>query len=401
MKFQIPSAALSTSLAWLCFNPATHAADHHTGPWDLADLSKAPAIEWIEKSQPISTLYYSAEDYRGKATRVFAYYGVPEGASAENKKPAMVLVHGGGGTAFKEWVEIWVKRGYVAIAMDLAGKGAERQVLADGGPDQTHQQKFDDLAGGIKDAWTYHAVANILRAVSLLQSQPEVDPDRIGMTGISWGGYLTSLASGLDPRLKVTVPVYGCGFLHHNSAWLKDFERLGPDLADQWVKNFDPSSYLHQAAMPMLFVNGTNDFAYPLDSYQKTYRAVKGPRTLCVTVRMPHGHSPGWAPKEIGLFVDSILNQGKPLTEIGKVAREGKEVSAGYESVIPIKSAALHYTTGTGPWKEREWKSLAAKIDGKQVKATLPTLADTTWFLTLTDERDATVSSEHQTVTAP
>lgn len=124
MKSQIPSAVICASLAWLCFNPATHAADHHTGPWDLADLSKAPAIEWIEKSQPISTLYYSAEDYRGKATRVFAYYGVPEGASAENKKPAMVLVHGGGGTAFKEWVEIWVKRGYVAIAMDLAGKGA-------------------------------------------------------------------------------------------------------------------------------------------------------------------------------------------------------------------------------------------------------------------------------------
>ena len=313
----------------------------------------------------------------------------------------MVLVHGGGGTAFKEWVEIWVKRGYVAIAMDLAGKGAERKPLPDGGPDQSHKEKFTNLADGVQNAWTYHAVANILRAVSLLQNQPEVDPNRIGMTGISWGGYLTSLASGLDPRLKVTVPVYGCGFLHENSTWLKDFKALGPELADQWVKNFDPSSFLSQANMPMLFVNGTNDFAYPLDSYQKSYRAVKGPRTLCVTVRMPHGHPSGWKPNEIGLFVDSILIDGKALAKISQVLRSGKQVTADFQSTTPIKSAALHYTTGTGPWKDREWKSTAATIKNNKATVSLPALKDVTWFLTLTDNRDATVSSEHETITQP
>ncbi len=153
--------------------------------------------------------------------------------------------------------------------------------------------------------------------------------------------------------------------------------------------------------MPMLFVNGTNDFAYPLDSYQKSYRAGKDPRTLCVTVRMPHGHTPGWTPKEIGLFVDSILDKGKALARIGKLSRQGQEISAAYESEIPIKTAALHYTTGTGPWREREWKSLAAKVDGKQVRAALPTRADSTCFLTLSDECDATVSSGHQTVSVP
>ena len=70
--------------------------------------------------------------------------------------------------------------------------------------------------------------------------------------------------------------------------------------------------------MPMLFVNGTNDFAYPLDSYQKSYRLVKD-RTLCVTVNMPHGHPQGWAPVEIGLFVDQHLRKGKPLAQIESV----------------------------------------------------------------------------------
>ncbi|MFK5924967.1 MAG: acetylxylan esterase [Verrucomicrobiota bacterium] len=382
-------------------NNLSYSAERYSGPWDLADLSKPPTIEWIEKTGSIRSLYYSGEDYQGKKTRVFAYYGIPEGADAEHKKPAMVLVHGGGGSAFKEWVEIWVKRGYVAIAMDLAGKGAEHKVLADGGPDQSHKEKFTDLAGGIKNAWTYHAVANIIRAVSLLQDQSEVDAQRIGMTGISWGGYLTSLASGLDDRLKVTVPVYGCGFLHQNSTWLKDFKALGPDLAQQWVKNFDPSSYLQQATMPMLFVNGTNDFAYPLDSYQKSYRSVKGPHALCITVRMPHGHPPGWKPKEIGLFVDSILTGGKPLASIDQVKRNGKQVTLNFHSEVPIKSASLHYTTDTGPWKERLWKSEAAQIKGNTITATLPSLKNTTWFFTLTDQRDATISSEHQTVEKP
>jgi hypothetical protein len=33
----------------------------------------------------------------------------------------MVLIHGGGGTAFADWVRLWTGRGYAAIAMDLCG----------------------------------------------------------------------------------------------------------------------------------------------------------------------------------------------------------------------------------------------------------------------------------------
>jgi hypothetical protein len=222
----------------------------------------------------------------------------------------------------------------------------------------------------------------------------------MGITGISWGGYLTSLVAGLDGRLKVAVPVYGCGFLHENSAWLKDFDRLGPELAKQWVKNFDPSQYLPGAQMPMLFVNGTNDFAYPLDSYQKSYRLAKGPRTLCVTVRMPHGHQAGWRPKEIGLFVDSVLNQGKPLARIVERSREGKNVTVQFKAAIPINSAALHYTTDTGAWQKREWKSMPAEVKGETATAVLPAAPGIVYFITLTDNREAVISTEHEEIRA-
>jgi len=54
-------------------------------------------------------------------TEIFAFVGIPEGATKENPVPGIVLVHGGGGTAFFQWVSYWVKRGYAAIAMDTDG----------------------------------------------------------------------------------------------------------------------------------------------------------------------------------------------------------------------------------------------------------------------------------------
>jgi PhoPQ-activated pathogenicity-related protein len=76
--------------------------------------------------------------------------------------------------------------------------------------------------------------------------------------------------------------------------------------------------YVGSAAMPVFFVNGTNDFAYPLDSHSRTYGLVKGRRNLRITINMPHGHQQGWAPKEIGLFVDQYLTGGVPLATVMK-----------------------------------------------------------------------------------
>jgi dienelactone hydrolase len=339
----------------------------------------------------LTSLYYEGEPYRGKPTRVFAYLACPE--KGDGPFPAMVLVHGGGGTAFKEWVELWAGRGYVALAMDLAGQGPMRQRLPDGGPDQDDKTKFG--AHDVKDSWSYQAVASVIRGVSLLAHLPEVDPQRIGITGISWGGYLTCIVAGLDDRLKVAVPVYGCGFLHENSTWLPLFEKMTESNRKLWVDNFEPSRYLGQAKMPVLFVNGTNDFAYPLDSYQKSYRLVKD-RTLCVTVNMPHGHRQGWAPVEIGLFVDQHLRGGKPLAHIESAQRDGHRVRVAFRSEVPITRAALHFTTDAGIWKQRQWRTQEVKVDNMTIQAELPAARPLVYFITLTDGRKATVSTEHE-----
>jgi hypothetical protein len=145
----------------------------------------------------------------------------------------------------------------------------------------------------------------------------------------------------------------------------------------------------------MLFVNGTNDFAYPLDSYQKSYHLPQGPVTLCVRVRMPHGHPAGWAPTEIGAFVDSILKEGKPLAKIAAPTFVEGNASAQFTSRVPVASGELHYAVATGPWQRREWKTVPAVVERGKVRALVPAPRPIVYFLSITDERGAYVSSPH------
>lgn len=391
---------------------AAHSADKTplpgTGPWDVKSLQKTvPKFELSDTQEvkegdvavKLSTVYYDGEPLFGKPTRVWGYYARPA-QPTEKKMPAMVLVHGGGGTAFPQWARLWAARGYAALAMDLAGCGPERKRLPDGAPDQNDDVKFRRLKDGVTNMWSYHAVADVIRGASLLASLPEVDKNRLGITGISWGGYLTSIVMSLDDRLKVAVPVYGCGYLHENSVWVPILNSLPADEKETWVKNFDPSSYLPRCKIPVLWMNGTNDFAYPLDSYQKCYRATRGPRTLCITVKMPHGHEAGWARPEIQAFIDSFLKRGLGdvgLAKVGPPGIDGKKVHVVFDGGAAMQKAEIHWTTDLSkPWQQREWKTSLGDVVGlHEVTAELPTERPAVFFLTLTDARGSVVSTEH------
>ena len=366
-----------------------------TGPWDMTALKRAPQFTLGATTGLVQEVFYEGEPFRGRPTRIFAYLGRPANRSV-GRFPAMVLVHGGGGQAFREWAQMWAERGYVALAMDTAGQGPGRVRLPDGGPDQDDNSKFRSFADAdVRDMWTYHAVAAVVRGHSLLAGLPEVDASRVGITGISWGGYLTCIVSGIDDRLKVSVPVYGCGYLHENSVWLPRFTQMGEEQSKRWVRWFDPSRYLAGVRCPILFVNGTTDFAYPLDSYQKSYRAVPGPVDLAVTVDLKHSHQAGWAPPEIALYVESVLRGGTPLARLGEAVVSATTVSASVKSGVPLMKAELSYAKPEGYWQKRDWKKTEARIEGGRIVATIPGVRPLMCFLTVTDQRGATTSSPH------
>ncbi|MEZ5329131.1 MAG: prolyl oligopeptidase family serine peptidase [Verrucomicrobiales bacterium] len=281
--------------------------------------------------------------------------------------------------------------------MDTAGQGPDGKRHPLAGPSQADEEKFRTFdLDGVKDMWTYHAVAAALSGHSLLAAQAEVDAERIGITGISWGGYLTCLVSGIDERLKVSVPVYGCGFLHKNSVWLESrFARMSQEQRELWVSCFDPSRYLAGVTCPILFVNGTNDFAYPLDSYQRSYQMVQRPVDLCIPVRLPHGHQQGWAPNEIGWYVDSVLLNGNPPVRVEWPMVVGADAVVQVSGVTGGIRGELTFTTDSGPWQAREWKAIEATGTDDQFQAPLPAGRPLIFYFNIVDSRGAIASSPH------
>lgn len=393
-----------------------------TTPWDLEELSKAPKFEWVDQKSPVKSLIYEGLDYRGKPTKVFAYYAFPELPRRNDNKPptfpCVVLIHGGGGTAFREWVELWVKKGYAAIAMDLAGSQPiegknphdrkNRTRLAQGGPNQSHVEKFDAIKLDKSEHWCYHAPANVILAHSLVRSFPEVDQDRTAVTGISWGGYLTCIVAGLDNRFNAAVPVYGCGFLDNHSVFEKSITKLTPEEAKRWMQLYDPGQYLPAVQMPIFFVNGTNDFAYWLSAYKQSYEAVPEStlRNIRIEVNMRHSHPAGWAPAEIANFINEKLNNGAPLPVIQNPTIKDKLVIAELANLIlhpkglsqsktpkVKRSAVLHYTTDERPNPDRKWDSIPLHLEGTKISGTAPPENTKIWIINVTDESGTMTSS--------
>jgi alpha-L-fucosidase len=376
------------------------AADAAAPLWDMTELSKPPRTYDDPKhsTDQVKAIFFDGVPWQGKPTRVFAYCGVPKSKDGR-KVPAVVLVHGAGGSASLTWVKLWLDRGYAVIGMDTCGNvpGTQwnnftRHEHAGppgwGGFDQT------DLPP--RDQHTFHAVADIILAHSLIRSLPGVDPDRVALIGGSWGGYLSAIAAGIDHRFRCIVPVYGCGFVHVNSAWLPQFQEMGPAKADYWSSLWDPSVYLRGAKTPILWVSGTNDFAYPLDSLRASYELPEGPRTLAIRVRMPHNQETSSQCKEVHAFVESHLRGGQPLAQVAIRRRHGQQVGARFRGPSPMVKAELNYTLDAGPWTQRNWQTIPAELDAAAGTAAgvLPQGA-TAYYFSLIDQRGLAVSTEH------
>lgn len=388
------------------------------GVWELPSLREAPEFRWVQQEGAIHSLLYSGQPLSGEATEIFAFYASPatlqgkrQGSASEY--PGVVLIHGGGGTAFAEWVSLWAERGYAAIAMDLSGRRPIEVIYADdgkpvpgqasrretrtrldrGGPEQGHPEKFDSIGGTIEDDWPWHAASAGVLAHSLLRSFSDVDANRTAVTGISWGGYTTCLVASLDDRFRAAVPVYGCGFLHEGESVQKPaIDQLG-ERREAWVKAYDPGSLLPNCRVPILFVNGTHDVHYPLDSYRKSFDAVPAAKQMRIELQMRHSHPAGWAPQEIGLFIDSYCRGGVPLPVIGTPEVTGNLIMATVEAELKITAAAVHFTVEEGLRSKRAWKTIPATVtNGIAMAEGLPEAANT-WIMTVTDERGTLSSS--------
>lgn len=116
---------------------------------------------------------------------------------------------------------------------------------------------------------------NAVRGVDYLQSRPEVDGSKIGMTGRSGGGATTWWAAAIDDRIKVAVPVAGitdlrnhvvdgvvqghCDCMYHVNTERWDFDVIAALIAPR----------------PMLIENTDNDPIFPEDGVRRIFERVK------------------------------------------------------------------------------------------------------------------------------
>lgn len=145
----------------------------------------------------------------------------------------------------------FAKRGMIALSMGWMGFGELSQ------PENDHDDGAHlNLAGANALGLFYLAMRRGLDYVAAL---PEVDPKRIGATGLSGGGWQTVVLAALDPRIAVSVEVAGVGSRESNLTNPRDLyevEETAPDLMD----GFDyPELIAMRAPRPTLLVHNAED----------------------------------------------------------------------------------------------------------------------------------------------
>jgi len=354
-------------------------------PWDCAALAKTPVVHATTErpARGMRSFFYEGADYKGKPTWVFAYYATPEGKPPEGGWPAVVCAHGGGGTALPDWVRKWNQNGYAAIAMDLEGHlpgshffGVEGNFPVDQGHENAGPKRiswFGDIALPDKEQWFYHAVADVIRANSLLRSFPEINPKKIGLTGISWGGTIASAVAGVDSRLAFVIPVYGGGYIHKHD--------MTPEQYREYLAKWDPSAHLPYAKMPMLWVNGANENVFPLTTFSKSAETAGGTSTLCIRPFLPHGHGFGWEEVwEIGGFANSIVKGTAPMPRVARPQVDPKDGLVHARFTGDLQSAVVGYTTAA-EWKNQILPGISCVIGKGEIIASKPLPAGTTAFM--------------------
>jgi len=411
LVFLLAVAAVNGAFARDAGCPAGKTADRTAHvEWPMERLLQPPktfdASRYATNGN-VQVTFFEGLPYRGRETRVFAYYGVPKHEPGKNV-PAMVLVHGGGGSAFYRWVKFWNDRGYAAISMDTCGAVSGNTIGQEQFKHYRHDWSGPAGWGGFRtmddpvcDQWMYHAVADVILAHSLIRSLPGVDPDRVGLTGVSWGGIIACTVASLDARFRFAAPVYGCGgnFIQ-SPAWEKNTQELGPANRPVWEANWDPIVYLPRSRVPVHWLDGTNDpwFALPAIERSRAAHAARNGATL--RIRMVHAH--GAVSEQAGEIValaEHYLRNGPDLPRFGALSVAGGTVNATFSSspgLVPER-AVLDYTLdrpdARGVWFAREWRSCPAKIDGSVVSAVLPAGARA-FYLNL-ETADGIRSSSH------
>lgn len=172
-----------------------------------------------------------------------------------------------------------VQNGFVVLCYDPIGQGERKQLLdpktGKGLQSSTGEHHVLGVAPVLLGrGLSSYMIWDGIRGMDYLQSRPEVDPDRIGCTGNSGGGNMTSFLMALDDRIDAAAP--GC-FL---TTTRRKNEKPGPgdpeqNLVGQIREGLDhPDFAILRAPRPTMILAATEDFV-PIEGSWEAFRQAK------------------------------------------------------------------------------------------------------------------------------
>ncbi len=239
-------------------------------------------VRWLsgahttDESDVVTGVYYEPVRATGGST------AVPD---PKGKLPACVVVHHLGGSFEAEEIlaQYLTQHGVVGMTLALPGYGARRAPNQPRAGFLGHKDPVEDLAG------MRQAVLDVRRAADFLRTRPEVDADRVGVTGISLGAIVASVSAGVDARFARAVFVIGGGDFTKVLAGdskeardaMKGVRELGLSPADL-KKAFDlvdPNTFAHRLRSDdVLMLNAEKDEIFPRESTEGLWRRAGYPR---------------------------------------------------------------------------------------------------------------------------
>lgn len=192
-------------------------------------------------------------------TLIPAIYYLPKQASKDHKVPAMVLVHGGPGgqtkQGFSSFIQYMVNHGYAVLGVNNRGSSGYGKTFF----------KMDDLNHGEKD------LQDCVEGKNWLASQAEIDANKIGIIGGSYGGYMTMAALTYTPEeFDVGVNLYGV------TNWIRTIKSIPPywesmrtalylELGNPYtadsvrLKRISPLFHTDKVTKPLIVLQGSQD----------------------------------------------------------------------------------------------------------------------------------------------
>ena len=238
---------------------------------------------------PSHLVHYKSFD--GKIISAFLW--MPFNLKRDGSNPALVLPHGGptGQTVdyFNSTAAALASRGYICIAPNVRGStgyGMDFQ-----------KANYQDLGGGDLQDEVY--------ATKFLVDTGYVDAKKIGITGGSYGGFMTLMAIGKTPDVwAAAVEAYGIidwyTMLQHEDPFLQEYEKslLGDPVKDKAVYDAtSPIKFIRSAKAPLLVLQGDNDIRVPKEEAEQVYSILKKEgRTVDAHYYPAEGH--GFAKRE-------------------------------------------------------------------------------------------------------